>query len=268
MRVLYLLNQNDQRYDLMANFLNEPKGLGFSFNLDYATFSLVKKATRKRIKFQQITGDLILRDYLGYQEFMAYLRSSTTLTLTYIPSPEIGPYYCPMEVSSLSKTEVSKETGLLHCPIVFDQLGYWTHEEVLVFGESMEVSTVEEYYPLRYPLAYGKSPNTPNLLSIAIRNDGDVPCPLKLSLFGQGIQPTWKLGEQEGGLNLTILTDQVVHIDSREDVMLIYSGETLLDAMKDHTKQNYLYAPVGESTLEVSNVARAEVILYEQFLSV
>lgn len=270
MRLFYLQNSNDELYELSdpnKNFFYEPQGLGFSKNLEYVSNTLIRKNITNELAFGQVSGTITFYNYSEYRIFIDYIARSATLWLYYKPTSTSDTYYTQVLVSSIDKTELNRDTQTLLCSITFDLLGYWTKDEVVITGSGTGDPSGNQTYPMTYALTYGVSQGSSQFMSFVLSNNGHAPAPLAIKIRGQAINPTWVLGNQTGGLNLTIQTGQEVVVDSREDVMTITSGETILDQFKDPLKQNYIYAPVGEFTLFVE-ATDAEVTLYEQFASI
>ncbi len=266
MRKFKLINEKNKEYDLLNDtFLRSPKGLGFSFTSSFNAYNLIRKIADKKLTFEQFQGEMIFKSYEEYKIFVDYVMSSKELVLVYNPSGL--EYYVKVEVSTLDKGEINKVNGMLVCVVAFDLMGYWTKEEVSLTG-NQEVITANAPYPYDYPLTYGVGTLYSEYIAITLTNDGHSPAPLKIKITGLAINPTWEINKQKGKLKMNIQSDQVVEIDSREDKMTISSGITILDEYKDQRLQNYIYAPIGESTLLIGGASNVEVVMYEQFASI
>lgn len=268
MRQIWLKNNNNEIFDLTgkaSDFLAGPSGFGYSMALGFKDYTLTRRATTNRISFGSVGGEVIFAGYSQYSAFIEYIAISEEIHLYY--QPAAAAFRAKVVLNKIDKSEIDQDLGVLRCPVQFDLLGYWTRGEVVVTGGGSGDPSENQTYPMTYSLTYGVSQGSSQYISFALNNNGHAPAPLKITIRGQAINPTWMLGSQNGGLNLTVQTGQEVVIDSREDVMTITSGDTVLDQFKDHAKQNYIYAPVGESTLFVE-ATDAEVTLYEQFASV
>jgi hypothetical protein len=246
-------------------FLRSPKGLGFKFDNSINNYNLTRRISSKKLAFEQFQGEMIFNSYSEYKIFVDYIMSSQELSLIY--NPDGIEYYCKVEISQLDKSEIDKTAGKLICIIAFDLLGYWTREETTLTG-NQEVVSLSPNYPLNYTITYGTGTLYSSYIAITLTNNGHSPAPLKISITGLAINPTWEIGNQKGKLLTNVQSEQVVEIDSREDKMKILSGETVLDSYKNHTLQNYIYAPIGDSVLLLQGVITSEVTIYEQYSSI
>lgn len=273
MRQLFLTNEKNFVYDLTNinyGFLENPSGFGFSKSLEFANYTSIRNLISNTYNFGAISGNLIFLNYNKYNEFLDYLRNSNDLYLNYKPNTTINTYYIKVLISSIEKNEINTSKQTLDCTITFEATSYWQKQE-LHFSSNIvsEKPNLNPTYPLTYKhTKYATSIGQAQILSILLNNKGDLNAPLKIIIYGPAVNPSWKLGTQSGALNLTIQPDQELHIDSRENILSIYSGSTSLDYYKDHTKNNYIYAPKKESTLYIENATTVEVVLYEQYISI
>lgn len=268
MRLFWLKNENEEVFDLMdtSNFLSSPGGLGISNDNTYLTLNYSKKRTQKKNSFEKLKGNIIFEDYLKYNDFVGYVARSDSLLFYYKPHEDIDEVYSKVELNGIDKTELEKY-GRLSCSAEFERLSYWTKEEVVENAEQ-QTTVITSTYPYTYPFTHGIGANVTNELPITLTNDGHIPAPIKIKIFGASTNPEWWLGSQYGKLNIDIATGQEVEIDSREDTFGAFSGLANISQFLDMSKTNFIYIPVGTSVLTFKNVDNVEVTVYEQYASI
>lgn len=268
MRQFYLRNENNETFDLMDkdSFFNTPNGLGFSKDLVFLDFNLSRKLKNSKFAKKKITGEIVLKDYIKYEELVSYIFGSRELKLYYQPDGVAGAYI-KVEINEIPKGELD-QSGLLITQIEMEALSYWVREEESKVVELPSV-IVTDVFPLTFPFKFSGSTAEGNAeLPIAIVNNGHLPCPIKIKIYGNSNYPEWKLENQQGKLNLVVAAGQEVVVDSREDIFSVYSGQTDLSQYLEYTYQNMIYAPIGESTLTFKGVNKVEVTIYEQYTTV
>lgn len=265
-RQIKLRNENNEIYDLLTDtFLRSPKGLGMQFITSFNSYNLVRRVAERKLAFEQFQGELVFKSYGEYQNFINYVMKSKKLILMY--NPNGAEYYVPVQINNIDKSEKDKITGLLICMVVFDLMGYWKKEDVFYSGVFEEVPT-NPVYPFTYPLTYGVGSLNSEYISVYLDNNGHSPAPLLIKITGRNEFINWSIEEQKGELQLLVSSGQVVEVDSREEEMKIFTGQTILDQYKNQLMQNYIYAPIGESVLLIGGADEVEVVMYEQFASV
>ena len=219
-----LVNSSGEELDLTSRdiFLHEPSGLGFEENNDFrqiGDFWSLNKTNRNQ---GAVNGTLIFTDLMGDDPYDLYWRFSqfilkTPLTLKYNPrgpivEPEEGEpetyYRRTVRVSSLEKSEKDL-TGCLRCAVVFSCYTPWFNaynaefiqgasgDDTItgwVWGDTGGLSPLifepsnqqEEDGAHRTQFGY----ESPRGFNITI---GDIPvdCPIKLTIYGPLLNPSW-----------------------------------------------------------------------------
>lgn len=256
-RKFKLQNAIGNTLDLMDRdaFFYVPDGLGFRMDSQYMQIGNAYKLIETESAQKTPSGVMIFSSYAKYQTFAKFI-SYTPLKLMYCPISEW--YYLDCIVSSLSKAEFDHTTHRLHCNIDFTATSKW-YVPRIAYRTTEEVVDAKKY-TYSYNYTYADAING----IIDITNNSTEESPLIITILGDITDPTWTLivnnvTVQSGAVSGNIPAGNKLVINAKDNELEIgeyvvgtnaFVGNRYQDS--DFSKDNFIYAPVGQSTLRIS----------------
>ena len=256
MRQLYLQNQNGVKYNFNSSnktLITSLSNFGIQNNISYFDYNLSYKTAKITMPMLTPSGTIIfLEGYAGYQKFLEYLYSSTSLRLYY---NSVDLKYCEVDILSIDKNEL--KNGVLQCPIKFNKKTPWMKEVVI------EVSVIVEEgiksYSYSYSYKYKDSMNG----VIVVNNRGSEKAPLDYEIKGYLNNPTIKiydvndnlLAESSFTINAENASLKVISEETKEEMTLTdkEGNKTNVYQLQDFTKDSFLFLPRGESKIVINS---------------
>lgn len=131
----------DDNTDKLNNsgFLNQPQGLGMSKTNQYVKIGNTWVKVSSSPNLQNISGELILKDYNEYMLFNNFVASASELRLyqelplniNLVGLSDVPEFYTIVDMMSIDKGELDNDLGILRCPISFDQIKPWSTEVIV-----------------------------------------------------------------------------------------------------------------------------------------
>ena len=262
-RKFKLMNAIGSTFDLMRRdaFFYTPDGLGFSMDSEFMqignTYQLIDTESSQKV----ITGVMVFQNYAVYQEFAKFI-SYTPLKLCYMPLTEWANLDCI--VSNLGKAEIDHTDNRLKCNIDFTGTSKWYIPRT-ARRSGVEVANSKKY-TYTYDYVYADAING----IIDITNNSTEESPTIITIMGDITDPAWALIVnnkviQSGSVSGNIPEGHKLIISSKDNDLQI--AEYVADTNEfvanryqdsDFTLQNFIYVPVGTSTLRISgNVSQS-----------
>lgn len=213
-------------------FLNVPAGLGLA--VDYAGFRLgnAEIVNYQEYQLNNITGTLLFYKnnragiYDDYFKFMQFISKNSLLKLHYQTPNDFNSYYCYCFVAQIDKGELDNNRAVMQCPITFKRQTFWRNDNKNIINIENVVGEDGKHYTLQRPYYYAPS----KLNNIRILNKGNAEATLKLTIFGEVTNPTFKIfdnnNNQYGAMRMLGTFDEVM-IDSddlNENIVLKRNG--------------------------------------------
>jgi len=255
-RQFKLQNALGQTFDLMQRdaFFYSPDGLGFRMNTEYMqignSYQLIDTESAQKTP----AGIMVFSTYAKYQEFVQFI-TPTPLKLMYKPVNEWA--YLDCIISSLSKAEIDYRDNRLKCNIDFQGLSKW----YIPRSAKRSSVTVVDAKKYNYTYNYNYADAITGLINIT--NNSSEASPTIISIMGEITDPAWSLivnnqTVQSGAVSGTIASGNKLIICSKDNQLEIaeytLNNEYVrnLYQASDFTLDNFIYVPVGQSTLRVT----------------
>lgn len=265
MRQFKLINSTGSEYDLMdrKHYFNVPSGLGFNTANQYmkigSSYQLVSTSTEQKV----VAGEMVFRDYAEYADFASFIMY-TPLKLAYKPRTEWA--YLDCEVSRLDKSEITP-IGVLRCNVDFTATSKW-YIPRLAQRSGIETPNAKKY-SYTYSYEYAEAING----IINITNTASEDCPSIVTILGDITNPTWSLIQngkilQSGQVTANIPQGNKLVICSKDNQLEIAEYTMQNEFVRnqyqnsDFSKENFIYVPVGNSTLLVSGNVQQTIDAY------
>lgn len=262
MRQFKLQNALGDTFDLMRKdaFFYTPDGLGFRQDAQFMQIGGSYKLIETESAQKTPAGVMVFKDYTVYQEFAKFI-SYTPLKLMYKPISEW--FYLDCIVSNLGKAEIDHTTHRLQCNIDFTATSKWYIPRI---ATRSGVETVDaKQYTYSYNYTYADAING----IINIVNNSTEASPLIITIMGDITDPTWSLivnnsVVQSGMVEGNIPSGHKLVINAKDNELEIREYDAVTNEVvanqyqnSDFNRENFIYAPVGASTLRVAgNVAQ------------
>ena len=266
-RQFKLQNAKGNTFDLMQKdaFFYLPDGLGFRMDSQFmqigGQYQLIETESAQKAP----SGVMVFSSYPKYQEFAAFI-SYTPLKLMYKPISEW--YYLDCIVSSLAKGEIDYRDNRLKCNIDFKATSKWYVPRV-AYRTAVEVLDAKQY-TYQYSYTYADAING----IIDITNNSTEDSPLIITILGDITDPSWSLivnnkTVQSGSVSGNIPSGNKLIINAKDNELEIGEYVVSTNAFvanryqdSDFTKDNFIYAPVGSSTLRISGSVSQTIDAY------
>lgn len=266
-RQFKLQNAKGNTFDLMQKdaFFYLPDGLGFRMDSQFmqigGQYQLIDTESAQKAP----SGVMVFSSYPKYQEFAAFI-SYTPLKLMYKPISEW--YYLDCIVSSLTKGEIDYRDNRLKCNIDFKATSKWYVPRV-AYRTAVEVLDAKQY-TYQYNYTYADAING----IIDITNNSTEDSPLIITILGDITDPSWSLivnnrTVQSGSVSGNIPSGNKLIINAKDNELEIGEYVVSTNAFvanryqdSDFTKDNFIYAPVGSSTLRISGSVSQTIDAY------
>ena len=212
MRQFYLINGSGNRYSLMdtTHWLYEPDNLGAKFNNKYEQIGSNFVRKNRISDPNDIKGKILFTGANQYEEYADFIKflAVEPLTIEYVAE---GTYRASVDLKEIEKSEIN-EDSILECPITLVRLTRW-YKTITILNENTGIGgkVYDFTYDYRY-LEYEPQQAT-------FQSDSGYDSPIKLTIFGPVINPTWKhyLNNNviaEGKLNASVVTGRRIVIDN------------------------------------------------------
>ena len=189
-RKFYLENEYGQQWDLnnlTTGFFNSPDGLGYEQNASYARIG--SKFIRNYIEDKQgsVSGTIVFArvdgesPYIQQHKFTQYVNAAQDLKLRY--QTDSGEYCRDVDLVTFGKSEID-ENGALQCKTVFTCRSLYYSNVIDRFV--VQRITGEYRFDARWPVRFSDY----QYRRMTISNDGHVPAPFTLDLYGYLENPT------------------------------------------------------------------------------
>jgi len=234
-RKFRLLNSKGTYFELTEKnfkvFANNPRGLGFSKTASVLRLGDENFLTYIMYNLDTIETEILFYDdniadkYQKYVDFIHFL-SFKPIYLLYQRPNSFDWYRRRIEAMSLSKSEVSFDDSMLHCPLVMQPLTFWEDNEVNVIETNNTDVDGGKIYPITYPFTYGKN----SLTNIHLYSNGLIDTPLKLTINGRVTDPQYIIYNEQneiygrGKFNGTFDNVFVNSNESEEEIQLMYNS--------------------------------------------
>lgn len=256
-RQFKLINSKGIEFDLMQRtaLLYLPNGMGFRTANQYmkigSSYQLVSTDMQQKV----ISGEMVFSGYAKYREFADFI-NYTPLQLAYKPMNEWA--YLDCEVSRLDKGEIDYRDLKLKSAVDFTATSKWYIPRLAV-RTGLETPNAKKYI-YTYDYEYADAING----IINISNNSSEDSPTILTIMGDITDPTWSLIVnnvviQSGMVSGNIPSGHKLVINAKDNMLEI--GEYIAATNEfvanryqdsDFSRENFIYAPVGNSTLRVS----------------
>lgn len=257
MREFYLYNGNGNKYSLMdlKHWLYEPKNLGARFSSKYEQIGSDFVRTRRIPKPEDIKGSILFtgkNQYEQYSDFIKFL-AVEPLTLEYVSD---GTYRAKVDLVEVDKGEINQDS-ILECPISLKRISRW-YKTITILNEN----TGEGGKIYDYSYDYHYTEFEPQ--QATVQSDSGYDSPIKLTIFGPAINPSWKhyLNNNviaEGKITAEIRTGRRLVIDNTTIPYRITeqdnSGNVINDLYQDSdfSTQRFFNMQYGENRITVEH---------------
>lgn len=278
-RTFTLINEYGQSYPLnqvRKGFLMNPSGLGYAINRNYTLFGSEWIKSDDQIEQTPISGTIYFGSESPYQrshEFTEFVLTSKELTLSY--ETPAGTYYKDVDISNYSKTEIGS-SGYLECQIELMPKTLWyLPSNVRVSMNAASGNGLQ--FTFKLPNKFVNNRNG----SAIITNDGHVPAPFKMTVYGPISNPMISLldnGEEISKLRVVydISAGETLEYSSKDGNIYIYvddgnGNRTDLATSLDITNDNIFKIPIGTYQIKMtadSALTSAAFTIYKQYIAV
>lgn len=185
MRQFYLINGNGNRYSLMdtKHWLYEPDNLGAKFNSRYEQIGSDFVRTKRISKPDDPKGKILFTGTDKYQDYSDFIKfiAVEPLTLEYVSN---ATYRAKVDLKEIEKSEINQD-GYLECAISFKRLSRW-YKTITILNENE--GNGGKVYDYEYDYTYMEYEPQ----QATIQSDSGYDSPIKLTIFGPIVNPTWK----------------------------------------------------------------------------
>lgn len=265
MRKFKLINALGAEFDLMRKdaLFTSPDGLGRSRSQGYEQAGDFLFRTTNKYKPSPITGEMNFKSYEVYAEFASFLEHEP-LTLCYSPIGNDTWYFRDVTCETLSKSEPQAKSSWLICKIDFLPLGLW-YEKTKVYKTEPAIEGNYFTFPLTFPFTF-RDVESGNVL---IKNNRPKSAPCKITFYGPLVNPSWALvhnGNTVSAGSLTAEISEAERIVIDADPANIQVSKFNPDGVRtdlsqyiDFESETFIYAPTGNSTLQVTHDGASEI---------
>lgn len=259
-RFFALVNEYGGQYELNSpdtGIFTEPQGLGYELNVSYANIGSGFIKNFMKEKQQTITGTLVLDGaaaYTKYQALADFINHSQSIKLLY--STAAGDYYRDVDIVSLGKSEVSQKR-VLECPIKFVCRSLFYSNHVNRF--KIERVEGEVRWDFRWDVRF----NDYGSRTLSIDNNGHVPAPFELELYGYCENPKVIVSQNKKEIAsctfpTTLQTDEKIIYSSLDGNLYCYRVDkngnqvNFTDKLDIHNT-NFFKLPVGDCVIDFTS---------------
>lgn len=259
-RFFALENEYGNRYELNnseTGVLLEPQGLGYEINTSYTLIGNSFIRDFMRDKQQTVTGSLTFSGavaYQNYQAFTDFISSSDNLKFVY--ATDAGEYFRNVDIVSVGKSEITQKR-VLECPIKFMCRSLFYSNHINRF--KIERVEGEVRWDFRWDVRF----NDYGSRSLTISNNGHVPAPFELELYGYCENP--KITVSQNGKEVakcifptTLQVDEKIIYSSLDGNLYCYkvnkngSAENFTSNLNIHNT-NFFKLFVGDCTMDFTS---------------
>lgn len=259
-RKFYLENEYGLRWDLnnpATGLLTEPDGLGCEMEYSYSRIgrSFVRNFFRE--KQQKISGKAVFggdKPYIAFHEFTEFTNSSDNMKLIYVT--DVGEYRRDIDIVEVKKSEL-KETQILECGIVFICKGLFYSSQTNRF--SISRSDGELRWDFRWPARF----NDYGSRRVTINNDGHVPAPFELEIYGYAENPSAVILQNGAEVHRVVFPgildegEKILYSSVDGNLYCVHvdaaGNETNFADSLDINNTNFFKFPVGETQMQFTS---------------
>lgn len=256
-RKFKLINSKGNEFDLMRKdaFFYTPDGLGFRLDSEFMQLGNSYQLIDTESAQKTVTGVMVFKDYAVYHEFASFIAFSP-FSLAYMPLNEWA--YLDCIISNLGKAEIDHADNRLKCNIDFTGTSKW------YIPRTAQRTGVEVVDAKRYNYSYNYTYADAINGIINIVNNSSEESPTILTIMGDITDPAWSLivnGRviQSGMVSGNIPSGHKLIVNSKDNSLEIGEYDAITNEFvanryqdSDFTLQNFIYVPVGASTLRVA----------------
>jgi len=306
MRKFRIVGIADGEFNLNSSdyFLYNPKNLGIKIANTYSKISNIRIKTDESVEFQDVTGNLKIKNYEKFELFRLFLAKNRNSGFYLYYTDAVNPErFIECDFVLLTKTELEQD-DILWCDCTITPRTYWQKSQKTITHSVSGNSEGKKYvlneaetdplfaYAYKYKLnaeetdplfkyAYTYSVGTVGVADVT--NSGDFEVPVKIKIDGDVLNPLIQLYDasntkiSEAKINVEVTAGQQLIINSSPDdlkIVLVDTDGTETDqtANQDFTKVNYITIPVGSHTLlfteENGSAVTASVEILNTYLGV
>ena len=269
MREFKLQNAAGDTFDLMRRdaFFYVPDGLGFRMDSQFMQIGNAYRLIETESAQKAPSGVMVFANYTIYQTFAKFI-SYTPLKLMYKPLSEW--FYLDCIVSKLTKGEIDYRDNCLKCSIDFTATSKW-YVPRAAYRTAEEILDAKQY-TYQYNYTYADAING----IIDIVNNSTEASPLIITILGDITDPTWSLivnnkTVQSGSVSGNIAAGNKLVINAKDNELEIAEYVVATNAFvanryqdSDFSRDNFIYAPVGNSTLRISGNVSQTIDAYAE----
>lgn len=237
-RILSLVNGNNATWTLADPktkvFGTNIAGFGFSTDASFLRLGDDQLLTYEQYSMVEKTMDIIFYDdtlekiYKKYNDFIKFLSFKDIYLLYQTPASSTS-YRMKVQVSSLSKGEVSPDNSALTCALSLIPLSFWEDNIKNTIEVSNDAGEGGKAYPLERPYFYAAS----SASDIQIETRGTINAPVEISIIGEATNPQYSLFDENDnliGIGRFVGTFDSVYVNSdeaEETIILMQNGVAL-----------------------------------------
>lgn len=280
-RNFYFENEKGERIDCQkingSLFFYNVTGLGYEEEIEYVQIGDNFIANRRKIKQNQIGGDLEFYDmtYDEYCDFVDFILRASMLRLVYIPKKSNRTeYYRDIDLFKIDKNE-EDDYNILTCPIMMNAKSLWYEAKEVVY--TIDSVTNELRWNFKWNAMFASYDNR----NIIFENKGHTEAPFKLELNGELVNPKIIILEDEKEVKKLDLTGLKIATgekfiyntkDTEQEIARIGSTErtNLFDFLNPNFINFYkLRKGVSKIRLEADNeITSGKLTIYVQYKAV
>lgn len=280
-RNFYFENELGERIDCQkidgSLFFYNVAGLGYEEEIDYIQIGDNFIPNRKRIKQNQISGDLEFYNmtYDEYCNFVDFILKATSLKLIYVPKKSIRTeYYRDIDLFKIDKSE-EDEYNVLPCPVIMNCKSLWYEQKNIV------LSVGENEGEIRWDFVWDSKFADYSTRNLIFENKGHTEAPIKLEIEGYVNNPSifiYKDKELIGSLELPVeiqANEKLVYSTRDTDLYLIKKdangNETNLFDVLNPNFINFMKLSKGVNQIKLAadeDITKAKITIYVEYKAV
>lgn len=229
-------------------FGTNPSGLGFSTDASFLRLGDDQLLTYEQYSMVEKTLDIIFYDdtlekiYKKYNDFIKFLSYKDIYLLYQTPASSTS-YRMKVQVTSLSKGEVSPDNSALTCALSLLPMTFWEDNIKNTIEVSNDSGEGGKSYPLDRPYYYASS----SASNIQIESIGTINAPVEITINGTATNPQYSMFDENDnliGIGRFVGTFDSVYVnsDEAEENIVLTQGGVALD-----NPYNYQDLTIGQA---------------------